>query len=465
MALELKAVKSSMFSEAGYDDSTWTLGLRFKTSGLTLLYADVEPEEADSLLSAESIGQYYNKVFKPKGYKAIADPTAPAKPIPDGGITDADIRTAEPGWNGRTIDPVPPVPEEAVGFFKAALEAGEAISGADPKLMHMSEVADWPKDDFGVKDFDMQTGHWPSDAVNEDGTVKEEAVAALTPQTQGEILPAWSAPDSAAEALDMLAEHKGEIDAIIFQNRETGTHALTIKIATTEARLEASEVLNRLVSKKDQTVALLDPFRAVLYAAYGEAAAKVKSGLDPLELAIRHVKNQCLSWDQAQERERQRLIREENQRREEAALALQQAESQRLTLAEVDDKLEQGDEAGAQLLFDAPIQVPKPYIAPEVIPPAAPKVQGQSTTTTWKVDREVIESDETGAAYIASITTFLRAVKDGSYPIETAAPLLSWDFSSADKLAGALMGAFNIPGLSAMPVGTMRVSKPRKRKS
>jgi hypothetical protein len=223
--------------------------------------------------------------------------------------------------------------------------------------------------------------------------------------------------------------------------------------------------LDRLVSKRDRTKELLDPFRSVLYGAYEEVRDKVKAGMDPLESGIKHVKGLCLSWDQAQERERQRLIREANEAREAEARKQQEAESQRLTLAEVTDKLEQGDEAGAQLLFDQPIEAPKPYIAPTILPPAAPKVAGQSTTTTWKVDREALTGDDTGAAYLASITELLRAVKDGKYPIDQAAALLLWDFAAADKLAGALMSAFSVPGLTATPVGTMRVTKPRRKKA
>jgi hypothetical protein len=190
----------------------------------------------------------------------------------------------------------------------------------------------------------------------------------------------------------------------------------------------------------------------------------VKKGLDPLELAIRHVKNQCLSWDQQVERERQKKIREDQEARDAEARRLQEEQSTQMTLSEISDALEVGDTEKAERLVSEPIQVPRPFIQPEYISRAAPKIEGQSTTTTWKVDREAIVGDSTGAAYIESISKLLRAVKDNSYPIEQAAPLLSWDFSSADKLAGALMGAFSVPGLTAMPVGTMRVGRGKRKK-
>jgi hypothetical protein len=282
---------------------------------------------------------------------------------------------------------------------------------------------------------------------------------------QGELLGAWTAPESAAEALDLLAERDGEIKAIIAQNVQTGQQALTVKVDSQDSRLAASETLDRLVAKKNKTVEALDPFRNVLYEVYDETRAKVKAGVDPLENGIKHVKQQILSWDQQQERLRQEQLRKAREEAEAEARRRQQAESERVTLAEVGERIERGDEAGAQTLFDAPIEAPKPYVAPQIIPPAAPKVEGQSTATTWKVDRDAVESDETGVAYLTSITLLLRAVKDGSYPVEQAAPLLSWDFAKADKLAGAMMSAFNVPGLSAAPKTTLRVGGRGKKKS
>jgi hypothetical protein len=239
-----------------------------------------------------------------------------------------------------------------------------------------------------------------------------------------------------------------------------------VRIDTAEKRVEASETLNRLVNKADTTKAALDPLRKVLYDVYMETGGKVKAGLEPLEAGIKHVKAQILSWDQAQERIRQQKIREDNERRDAEARRLQEAEAARLKLLDVQDALDEGDEQRAETLFDAPvIEVPRPYVAPVYVPPAAPKIEGQSTSTTWKVDRDAVESDETGAAYIASITALLKAVRDGKYPIDQAAPLLSWDFSAADKLAGALMGAFSVPGLTAAPVSTLRVGRGRPRKN
>jgi len=210
----------------------------------------------------------------------------------------------------------------------------------------------------------------------------------------------------------------------------------------------------------------LDPLRKVRYGVYMETGGKVKAGVEPLEAGIKHVKAQILTWDQTQERIRQEALRKAREEAEAEARRLQEAEAERLKLLDVQDALDEGDVQRAETLFDAPvIEVPRPYIPPTYVPPAAPKIEGQSTSTVWKVDRDAVESDDTGQSYIASITALLKAVRDGKYPIDQAAPLLSWDFAACDKLAGALMAAFKVPGLTAAPSTMLRVSRGRRKKS
>ena len=433
----LKPVDSSMFSRAGYDEETWALLFEFRSTKEIRAYKNVSPEVADAALAAESLGKFFNSQikgnpgweFETLGADPAQQPEPPKKPEIEGGITDADIQACDPSWKGE---------DEAV--------AEEENRGLE---------------------YNFPTGRLDNIAETYGGIKREPfgSETALTTQPVGEIMAAWTAPESAAEALDLMAEREGEINAIIAQNKETGEKALTVRVDSAEKRLAASETLNRLVSKADLTKAALDPFRKVLHEAYTEAQGKVKAGVDPLDAGIRHVKAQILAWDREQERLRQQEIFEARKAADAEARRLQEEESARLTLAEVSDKLEEGDVAGAEALIAAPIEAPRQYVQPQYIAPAAPKVEGQSTSTVWKVDREAVESDETGAAYISSITKLLIAVKNGHYAIEQAAPLLSWDFSAADKLAGALMSAFNVPGLTASPKSTLRVGRGRPRKN
>jgi hypothetical protein len=432
----LKPVESSMFSKAGYSEDYWTLVLAFKSSKEIKAYKNCAPEVADEALSDKSLGSWWNKHIKgnPAWEAEIigVDETAPVEKAkttaPVLGVIDSDIKLCEPGWNGTTIDPIP------------------------LKQMSVSEVANWPQGEEAELALDAE--------LNQD-----DRQSAMTTQTHGELLGAWTAPESAAEALDLMSERSAEIKLIIQQSKSTGEQALTVRVTDADSHKAASETLATLVKKKDTTTALLEPFRVVLFSAYEEARGYKAAALTPLEAGEKHIKLQLTTYTAAQERIRQQQIREDNERREREARELQEAEAARIKLADVQDAIDEGDEQRAQTLFDAPaIQVPRPYIAPTYIAPAAPKVEGQSTSTTWKVDRSLVEDDETGQAYVASITKLLAAVKVGTYPIEQAAQLLQWDFSAADKLAGALMAAFSVPGLQAGPQSTLRVSRGRKKK-
>ena len=183
-AVEMRKVNSSMFTEVGYSDDTWVLRVVYKSSGLILDYQGIGPELYDEMMAAPSIGKFFTANIKGQ-YKAIGDEVskqAGDAPL-QGGITDDEIRAVEPGWNGREIIP-------ALDSEKDFNPKGEM------PVLHVSEI-----------------GTWPTDA---------DSHTAITKQTQGELLPAWSAPDTAAEALDLLAEHKTEIDAIIAQHKQVG---------------------------------------------------------------------------------------------------------------------------------------------------------------------------------------------------------------------------------------------------
>jgi hypothetical protein len=391
-----------------------------------------------------------------------------AKPVESLSVMDEDIKLCEFGWNGHSIDPQPKIetgvypPSDAgnITFEKLQAEYARSI-GCEPQEVVWSKQPGDPEKfpDPQVDRVDVYSQHPDGSFTPLDGGI-DVGQTAIVRQPVGEVLAAWRAPESAAEALDLLSEREGEIKAIIAQNVETGQQALTVRIDTAEKRVEASETLNRLVSKADTTKAALDPLRKVLYEVYMETGGKVKAGLEPLEAGIKHVKAQILGWDQAQERIRQQKIREDNERRDAEARRLQEAEAARLKLLDVQDALDEGDEQRAETLFDAPvIEVPRPYVAPVYVPPAAPKIEGQSTSTKWKVDEDLIEDDQ---AYTASIVALMRAVIAGKYDMQQAAALLKWDLSAANKLAGALGASFNVPGLSVKEVGSLSVRRKKK---
>lgn len=423
MAIEMQEVKSSMFSHAAYIESTWSLIVRFRSTGLQLAYQNVPPELADEFLSAKSLGHFYNENIKKK-FEAVGDEAGPPPkkkeqsqpPADESFLTDEDLEFLDHPPQSKSIPALPPF----------------GVPDSIPE---------------GLRELPVH----PDDA---------EPISALATQAPtGEILGAWEPPKDAKEAITLLSEREREINAIIAANkmREIETSAITVTDAASHA--EAGEALKTLVDAQDKTTKLLDPFRALLYASYQLANERKTAALTPLANAVTYLKRQMLTWSQSEERKRQEAIAAERRRAEEEARQRQEAETQRLTMAEMQDRIEQGDEAGAEKLLFEPIEAPRPAPIPQYIPPAVTKPSGVSTTTKWKVCEQEIETDE---AYAASIRTLLKAVKDESYDLNTAATHLKWDLVKLNKLAGALQGAFRVPGLNAAPDTSMSVRRGKK---
>ena len=426
-----------MFSRAGYDSEHWLLLFEFKSTGEIRAYKDVAPETADQALSAESLGSWWNQNVRnsPSWEYEILVPGEPARPKEKaapvvkaseaGMITVDDIQAVDPTY-GIQEAALREQPTTWPTYGGIARSAGPEVpqTVADATTMHVSEVATFDKSII------------------------------LTPQPT--IMPAWTAPTTAAEAIDLLYGRESEIDAIIAQAKQVGADALTVKVTSAESRVRASDVLNDLVERKDKVVELLDPFRKTLHEAYEYAGARVKAGKEPLEAAVKHIKAQCIAWDD----ERKRIKQEQERQAREAALVearrIQEEERQRIVLADVQDKLDAGETEAAQTLFDNPVEVPLPYIQPIYQPSVDPIIEGQSTSSKWKVDETLIDTDE---KRLESIMTLLRAVKADKYDMRTAAVQLEWNLPSLNKLASALKQSFHVPGLSAVPVSSMSVRR------
>ena len=467
----LKPVQSSMFSKAGYSPDYWTLVFVFKSTGEVKAYRNVAPEVADAALSAKSLGSWWNQNIRNKpeweGEIIGAEPPEPGtkaakadKPAESLSVIDSDIRLVEPGWNGKTIDPLPSegIRAEDMGLqpttwptYGGIDRSQTTIPVPQPGVVFQGVQgisSDHPG--FGVKAFDPETGHWPSDAVSEDGTVKEEAVASIVRQPVGEILPAWTAPETAAEALELLSERESEIRSIVAQNSERSKAALACQVRDLATHTEAGKTLTELVNVKDVTFKLLDPFRVVLYDAYKFAQDKSKSAIEPIDTAITHIKRQMGAWEAEQERQRQARVAEERRRADEAARELQRKQAEQLTLAEVADALDTGDTAKAEELLAHPIEVPLPYVAPAVVEPTYLAPAGQSTRANWKIDEDYID-----------LVAFLRAVKDGKLELEVAARFILPNIPALNKQAKSLESTFSIPGFRAKnePVRSVRRGK------
>ena len=67
--MKLIAVDSSVIAAMDYDSDKRHLDMEYRQTGDIYRYFDVPPEEFQAFMAAESIGEYLNKVFKPRGYR------------------------------------------------------------------------------------------------------------------------------------------------------------------------------------------------------------------------------------------------------------------------------------------------------------------------------------------------------------------------------------------------------------
>jgi hypothetical protein len=66
--MNYEPVKSSNLSEIAYDQATSTLGVRFKSGG-EYEYANVPEQVYQALISAPSVGSYFDAHIKKAGYR------------------------------------------------------------------------------------------------------------------------------------------------------------------------------------------------------------------------------------------------------------------------------------------------------------------------------------------------------------------------------------------------------------
>jgi len=429
----LRPVQSSMFSRAGYNDHTWDLLFEFKSTGEIRCYKNVSPEVADEAFNAKSLGTWWNQNIRGNtsweyeilGAVPFQEQPEKAEPVVEGGLTEEELNFIAP----------PPVPK-AAPILEEVQRKMEAAIGA------MMATADVPLDSIPAEaDGGVTRDSGP------DGTQRDSS---LVTDSKTEMLGTFPVPQNPIEAIAFLQMRRGEIEALIAQNKDQAIELGAISVIDPSTHLAAADNLKALVEKRDQTTGILEPFRATLYEAYTIAQNLKKAALDPLEQAITVVKRSMLSWEQKMEQERQRKAREAQEEADRIARALQQKQSEQMTLAEMTSALESGDTAKAEQLVAKPIEVPLPYVPPAAVEPAYLPPSGQSTVKNWKIDEDSID-----------LVVFLNAVKAGEYPVEQAAKLIKADVPALNKLAKALESAFNVPGMRAFndPVKKVRRGK------
>lgn len=324
----LRPVTSSMFTAAGYDDSTFSLLLQFKSTGEVRAYRDVSPDIADEALNSKSLGQYFNQNIK--------------------GKFEHEIMPAESKSQKEILPKVD-------GLLSA--RKGEPESGLTDEELDMIYKAP-------AKDEPTETQPSPTSPA---------------------------ADLDAQAAIDLPKQKAPQIDSIIDQGKKLSAEAMATKVTDAISYECAALTLKMLQDARDRAFKFLDPIREAVYRAYQVVQKRQSEALSPIDAAIRTVKRAMLDWDNEQELVRRELQRKEQEKAAAEALRIQREQSEQLTLAEVSSALEAGDTAKAEELIAKPIEAPLPYVAPVHVPDARPHVDGQSKRKNWKIAEDEVD--------------------------------------------------------------------------
>ena len=422
-------LKSSMLEAAAYNDEKWVLSIRFK-SGLELAYQEVPPEVNDEFLSAPSQGKYYNANIKGK-YEAVGEPEAEST-------------------RGQAVEKT-----ETNDLYRVTAN-GTATKIAEGVSIKGGFVDTTPVDDGHALQTTPVTTFDKSDIPEDDPTIPREE-AAIVRETAGEVLGALEPPKTPQEALALLSEQSGIIQATIAQSKELAVEGLKVRVTDAPSYSDAGEKMKVLVAVKERAANFLDPIRAILYQPYKLAGENLKSATDPLDSSIAFIKRQRLTWSQEQERleaaGKARLQREA----EEQARRDQEARSQQLTLEAVEQAVSEGDEQAAEKLLEEPIQAAPVYVPPVRVASAVPVEQGISKRKSWKAMLKEPDGMDDLILDIAEGIKSRRANKGlaGHAPIT----FVKLNETAVNQSAKAQEKAFSYPGLMAYNDETEAVRK------
>lgn len=394
---------SSFISGYAYNEKVWVFTIQFR-NGPTKAYQDVEPEVYEDFLDAESKGKWFNATMK-HNYKSLV------------------------------IEGVDPV------------EAPVHAETSKPDYSYQGEN--------GI--VDPATGH----VANKDMPAYEKMVAEATDDetdptlelattdSHGENLPPLETPKTVTDALRLLSENAGLIQATIEQNARIAKTAAQIAVKDAESYEKAGNEVIFLTTVKDRSTGFLDPIRALLLKPYQVAQQKLKEAVTPLDESVSILKRRRLDWHAAQE-----AIRLEKQRQAQAEADRQAEESRKaasvqLTIGEIDNALAQGDEKLAEALLEKPIEAPGVYQPPVHIESDVPKTKGLSRREKWVIEVTNFED------MILSVAEGICSMRDGK-GLMGHAPVnfLKENETAIKDMAKAQKKSFSYPGIRAWDEGT-----------
>ena len=273
------------------------------------------------------------------------------------------------------------------------------------------------------------------------GATSEKPAGVMTvPQVLAPVEP----PKTPAEAIRLLTEQDGLIQATIAKSREIAQDAMAVRVTDPKSYTDAGERLKFLAECQDRAVKFLDPIRAMLLRPYQMAQERLKAAKEPLDTAMAHIKRQRIVWSDAEEQKR--LAEQERQRREAEAAAEEErkARGEQMTLGAVDEALAQGDTATAEKLIAEPIQAPGEYVPPAFVESAVPETKGVSKRSNWKA--EVVNLED----LVLDIASGICSLRDGK-GLAGHAPLtfLKVNETTINQAAKSQQKAMSYPGLKA----------------
>jgi len=384
----------------------WVFTIQFR-NGPTKAYQEVEPEVYEDFLAAESKGKWFNATMRHK-YESL---------VIEEGVTVGKNDTAPVGVTevgGCEPDAAPQTPPPLI-----------ADDDADP-------------------------------------TISAE-IAVIPSEAHGENLPPLQPPTTINDALKMLNENAGLIQATVEQNGRIAKAASALTVTDAASYERAGNELKFLTEVKDRSVRFLDPIRALLLKPYQVAQQKLKEATEPLDRAMTAVKGQRLTWSQQQEQ-----IRFEQQRRAQAeADRIAEEERQKagvqLTMGEIDNALAEGNEAKAEELLSNPIQTPGVYVPPVHVESQVPKQAGISRRKNWvaEISGYPDDLDEFEKLILDVAEGICDRAKTGSLKGHAPTKVLEPNFTALNQLAKAQEMALNYPGVRAYnkPIESVRRGK------
>lgn len=325
--------QSSLISSIQYDEAEWVLDVKFH-NGNGYSYQNVGPEVYAELLDAESKGSYYNRNIK-------------------GHFESLNHRDMPPEMEPKTIE----------GTFQEQLK--ESVEERDPS---------WPPEDVMDAVMGNDALEVPGGTLGVAGgpdvkVVAPEPVALMVIGPVNEVMAKLS---DVSQQLAVLNKKSSGLIVREFLVKDQATYD------------EVQQAVKDIKTHGGEIVKLVDPVRDVFYRAYVAVQERQKAATEPLNEAIRKANASLNAYDDlmaARRREQQRLADEEAARRSEE---LRKAESERLTLAAVDDHLQAGDTQAAERLFEEPIQAPSQPVYADRIYSEAPPPKGVSKRPNWK---------------------------------------------------------------------------------